>query len=98
MKEVLKDSLTHGMSVVFCGTAVGTRSALRCAYYAGIGNAFWKTVHEIGLTPMRLEPEQYRGAAAFGIGFTDLALQGSLASPPKKVCALRCRCHCAVWR
>jgi TDG/mug DNA glycosylase family protein len=61
------------MSVVFCGTAVGTRSALRGAYYAGIGNAFWKTLHEVQLTPQQLEPEQYASAAALGIGFTDLA-------------------------
>jgi double-stranded uracil-DNA glycosylase len=73
MKEILNDSLKPRMSVVFCGTAVGNRSALRHAYYAGIGNVFWKTVHEIGLTPRRLEPEQYKEAAAFGIGFTDLA-------------------------
>lgn len=73
MKEILKDSLTPGMSVVFCGTAVGNRSALRRAYYAGTGNAFWKTLHEVGLTSNRLEPEQYRSAASFGVGFTDLA-------------------------
>src|SRR5262245_51510581 len=73
MKEILRDSLRPGMSVVFCGTAVGNRSAIVGAYYAGIGNAFWKTLHEIGLTPSRFEPEQYEVAAALGIGFTDLA-------------------------
>ena len=61
------------MAVVFCGTAVGNRSALRQAYYAGIGNSFWKTLHEVGLTPSQFEPEQYRSATAFGLGFTDLA-------------------------
>jgi TDG/mug DNA glycosylase family protein len=73
MKEILKDRLKPRMSVVFCGTAVSNRSALRRAYYAGIGNAFWKTLHEIGLTPRQLEPEQYKNAAAFGVGFTDLS-------------------------
>jgi G:T/U mismatch-specific DNA glycosylase len=73
MKAVLPDSLKPGMSVVFCGTAVGARSALRRAYYAGITNAFWKTLHEVGLTPRRFEPGEYRAAAALGIGFTDLA-------------------------
>lgn len=73
MKEILPDSLKPRMSVVFCGTAVGNRSAFRRAYYAGIGNAFWKTLHEVGLTPRQFEPEQYRSAAALGVGFTDLA-------------------------
>jgi TDG/mug DNA glycosylase family protein len=73
VKEILSDSIEPRMAVVFCGTAVGARSAVRGAYYAGIGNAFWRTLHEIGLTPRRFEPEQYRSAAALGIGFTDLA-------------------------
>lgn len=73
MKEILPDSIKPLMRVVFCGTAVGDRSALRRAYYAGAGNAFWGTLHEIGLTPRQFDPEQYRSVAAIGIGFTDLA-------------------------
>jgi TDG/mug DNA glycosylase family protein len=61
------------MSVVFCGTAVGRRSALRRAYYAGIGNVFWRALHEVGITRRRFEPEEYGRTAALGIGFTDLA-------------------------
>lgn len=73
MKQILEDVLVPNMSVVFCGTAVGARSALRRAYYAGPGNQFWKTLFDIGLTPTRFEPEQYKKTAALGIGFTDLA-------------------------
>ena len=58
---------------MFCGTAVGTASALRRAYYAGPGNAFWRTLHEVGLTPRLLEPEEYQCLADFGLGLTDLA-------------------------
>jgi len=71
--NVLPDVLAPGLAVVFCGTAVGTASALRRAYYAGPGNAFWRTLAEVGLTPRRVEPEEYQCITDFGLGLTDLA-------------------------
>jgi len=62
-----------GLRVVFCGTAPGTRSALEGAYYAHPGNYFWRTLFEIGLTPVRLSPPEYRRVLEFGIGLTDVA-------------------------
>ena len=58
---------------MFCGTAVGPKSAARGAYYAGPGNRFYQTLNEIGLTPAQLEPEQCWDLARYGIGLTDLA-------------------------
>ncbi len=69
---VLKDELERGMKVVFCGTAVGDRSAQRGAYYAGPGNQFWQILAETGLTPYQLFPEQYPFLIKFRIGLTDL--------------------------
>jgi TDG/mug DNA glycosylase family protein len=57
---------------VFCGTAVSTRSAQIGAYYAGPGNQFWIALHEIGLTPHRLDPHEFRSLLQYGIGLTDL--------------------------
>jgi len=71
--SVLPDVLEPGLAIVFCGTAVGTASAVRRAYYAGPGNAFWRTLFEVGLTSRRLEPEEYRSITVFGLGLTDLA-------------------------
>lgn len=71
--SVLPDVLVPGLAVVFCGTAVGTASALRRAYYAGRGNGFWQTLAEVGLTPRRIEPEEYQCITDFGLGLTDLA-------------------------
>lgn len=71
--SVLPDVLAPCLSVVFCGTAVGTASALRRAYYAGPGNAFWRTLAEVGFTPRRVEPEEYQIITDFGLGLTDLA-------------------------
>jgi TDG/mug DNA glycosylase family protein len=39
--SVLPDVLKPGLKVVFCGTAVGNKSARASAYYAGRGNQFW---------------------------------------------------------
>lgn len=70
---MLPDVLKPNLKVVFCGTAVGDKSAKRQAYYAGPGNKFWKTLYRIGITPVQLEPEQYRELLDYGIGLTDLA-------------------------
>jgi TDG/mug DNA glycosylase family protein len=75
--DVLPDVLVPGLDVVFCGTAAGHKSARLRAYYAGPGNLFWSTLHEIGLAPVRLSPEQYPRVLEYGIGLTDLAKETS---------------------
>lgn len=71
--SVLPDLLAPGLKVVFCGTAVGNRSAAVRAYYAGRGNQFWAILHRIGLTPTVLEPAEYGTLLEYSIGLTDLA-------------------------
>ncbi|MBI5669439.1 MAG: mismatch-specific DNA-glycosylase [Chloroflexi bacterium] len=74
MREwILPDVLETGLRVVFCGTAAGPRSAQKIAYYAGPGNLFWETLYRVGLTPYRLQPEQYREVTRYGIGLTNIA-------------------------
>lgn len=70
---VLPDVLIHGLDIVFCGTAAGTASARRGAYYAGPGNAFWPTLFKTGLTPRLFKPEEYPIVVEYGLGMTDLA-------------------------
>lgn len=72
-RPILPDVLIPGLRVVFCGTAPGRRSALEGAYYAHPGNYFWRTLFEVGLTPVRLSPPEYRRVLEFGIGLTDVA-------------------------
>jgi double-stranded uracil-DNA glycosylase len=69
---VLPDLLEPGLPLVFCGSAAGTASARAGAYYAGPGNAFWVALHEVGLTPELLAPDEFRRLPEFGIGLTDL--------------------------
>lgn len=70
--SVLPDLLKPGLSVVFCGTAPSLKSAEEKAYYAKPGNKFWPTLHEVGLTPRRLEPREYPSLLNYGLGLTDL--------------------------
>lgn len=69
---LIEDVLAPGLAVVFCGTALGRISAERRAYYANPGNYFWRTLHDVGLTPERLPPMAYRQVLDYGIGLTDL--------------------------
>ena len=70
--HVLPDLLRPGLRVVICGSAAGAVSAVRGAYYAGPGNKFWRILAEVGLTPRRLDPGEFREVLKFGIGLTDL--------------------------
>ena len=71
MDDVLPDVLVPGLTVVFCGNAAGTVSAKRGAPYAGPGNYFWRVLHEVGLAPVLLAPEEFRRLPEFGLGLTD---------------------------
>ncbi len=70
---ILPDVLQAGLSLVFCGTAAGRRSAAERAYYAHPGNLFWRALFEAGLTPRQLAPADYPLLPHYGIGLTDLA-------------------------
>jgi len=72
MGSVLPDLIAPNLRILFTGTAVGSASARAGAYYAGPGNAFWPTLHTVGLTPRQLSPDQYRSLLDFGIGLTDV--------------------------
>jgi len=74
MREtILPDLLQPGLSLVFCGTAAGRRSATEKAYYAHPGNMFWRALHAVRLTPRLFAPTEFPLLPALGIGLTDLA-------------------------
>ncbi len=73
----LPDVLAPNLRLIFVGTAAGRRSAEVGAYYAHPGNRFWLTLHEIGLTPRRYQPHEFRDLLTLGIGFTDMSKLGS---------------------
>ena len=75
--HILPDMLKPGLRLVFVGTAASTRSAAEGAYYAYPQNRFWRTLHEVGITPRRFAPQEFRELTKLGIGFTDVSKTGS---------------------
>ena len=73
MNDILPDLLMPGLYLVICGSAAGTVSARRGAYYAGPGNKFWRILAATGLVPRLLTPDEFPLLLGFGIGLTDLA-------------------------
>ena len=71
--HVLPDLIKPGLKIVFCGTAAGTVSAARGAYYAHPQNRFWTALHAFGLTPRKLNPDEYDELPQWGLGLTDIA-------------------------
>lgn len=69
---LIPDLLAPGLDLVFCGTAPSPASFKARAYYANPGNAFWPTLHAVGLTPERLTPQRYPELLTLGLGLTDL--------------------------
>lgn len=81
----VRDVLAKDLDVVFCGTALGRRSAAERAYYAHPTNKFWKALYEAGFTPTRLDPRQYADVLSYKLGLTDLCktAYGNDAELPK---------------
>jgi TDG/mug DNA glycosylase family protein len=71
--HMVPDLLAPGLKLVFCGTALGRKSAEARAYYANPTNLFWRALHDVGLTPERLKPADSARLLEHGIGLTDLA-------------------------
>jgi double-stranded uracil-DNA glycosylase len=75
--ERLPDQLQDHLRLVFVGTAAGQRSADTGHYYAHPGNRFWRTIHEVGITPRRYEPHEFPSLLKLGVGFTDMCKVGA---------------------
>ena len=69
---ILPDVLTYNLKIVFCGTAASKKSKLLNSYYAGPGNKFWNTLHQIGLTPKLFKPSEFKKLVECDIGLTDI--------------------------
>ena len=65
---VLPDLLKSNLNIVFCGTAASKKSKKLNAYYAGPGNKFWKTLYEIGLTDIQVNPQEFKILLKYNTG------------------------------
>jgi TDG/mug DNA glycosylase family protein len=65
------------LKIVFVGINPGLISAKAGHYYANPRNPFWRLLHEAGLTPVRLAPEEDARLLEFGYGITDIVKRPS---------------------
>jgi TDG/mug DNA glycosylase family protein len=68
----MRDVVAPGLRVIIAGTIAAWDRAEREHYYDGPGNKFWVLLHESGLVPELLVPEQEERVLEFGVGLTDL--------------------------
>jgi mismatch-specific thymine-DNA glycosylase len=75
--RTVPDLLAAGLRAVFVGLNPGRASATAGHHFAGPGNHFWRLLHESGLTPRRLRPEDESALLALGLGITNLVARPS---------------------
>lgn len=71
--KALPDIISNRLKILFVGFNPGMQSAREGYHYAGASNRFWKLLHESGLTPYRLSPDEDRKMLDYGYGSTNIA-------------------------
>jgi double-stranded uracil-DNA glycosylase len=71
--SAVPDLLAPGLRVVFCGINPGRASAAAGAHFANPRNDFWRLLHDAGLTPRLLDPQEQHELLALGFGLTNAA-------------------------
>ncbi len=67
------DILAPGLDAIFCGINPGRVSAAARAHFANPSNDFWRLLHDSGLTPRLLAPEEQWELLHYGFGLTNAA-------------------------
>lgn len=67
------DVLAPGLRAIFCGINPGRVSAAARAHFANPRNDFWRLLHEAGLTPRLLAPDEQWELLEHGFGLTNAA-------------------------
>lgn len=70
--EVLPDIVPPRPLIVFCGLAGAESTQVRDHYYASPGNNFWSMLHQSGLTPRQIRPDEDHTIVEHALGLTDL--------------------------
>jgi double-stranded uracil-DNA glycosylase len=67
------DVLAPGLKAIFCGINPGRVSAAAGAHFANPRNDFWRLLHDAGLTPRLLNPDEQFELPRYGYGVTNAA-------------------------
>lgn len=72
--------IRRDLTVLFCGINPGRVSATAGYHYANPANLFWRGLHEGGLTPRQLAPEETARLLDYQYGITDLVSRPTRSS------------------
>jgi double-stranded uracil-DNA glycosylase len=78
--SAVPDVLAPGSRIVFCGINPGFRSSAARAHFANPRNDFWRLLHDAGLTPRLLAPEEQQTMLELGYGLTNAAYRTTRGS------------------
>ena len=70
--KTIRDVITPGLRVLFCGINPGLYSGATGFHFARPGNRFWPALHQAGFTPRLLAPSEQQELLALGYGITNL--------------------------
>lgn len=71
-RRVTPEIIDKNLKALFIGMNPGLASARRGHNFAGRGNSFWRLMHESGILPRKLKPEQEPELLRYGFGLTNL--------------------------
>ena len=78
--KTIPDVLAAGLAVLFVGINPGLYSAAVGHHFARAGNRFWPALHEAGLTPRLLRPEEDGDLPLWGLGITNLVRRATASA------------------
>jgi TDG/mug DNA glycosylase family protein len=79
--DVLDDIWAPGVDLVLSGTVVGPCAAERGHHYAQRGDAFWRLLHDSGLTPRQLTAADEALLPDHGLALVDVVRRGVPPDP-----------------
>ena len=75
--RTVRDVITPGLRVLFCGINPGLYSGATGHHFARPGNRFWPTLYQAGFTPRLLAPAEERELLVSGYGITNLVARAT---------------------
>jgi TDG/mug DNA glycosylase family protein len=71
-ERTLEDLIASDLAILFVGINPGLWSGATGFHFARPGNRFWHAIHEAGLTPRLLAPQEQHELLGWGIGIVNL--------------------------
>ncbi|MDQ1698950.1 MAG: double-stranded uracil-DNA glycosylase, partial [Frankiaceae bacterium] len=87
--RVVPDLVGPGMRVLLVGINPSLWSAWSGLHFARPGNRLWRTLHESGFTPRRLEPSDTAELIAAGLGITNVVARATARADELSVDEIR---------